>query len=519
MTIALTPGQNATLPQRVLRFVASSDSAMDMSALVVGDNLTAMSSDEFVFYNQPETSGVRLASDGVHINLDDVRADASGVLCIVSADPATPTGPLGQLAGTLFDSAGSALAEFPIPLAGNETAVICLELYRRGLEWKVRAVGQGYAGGLAQLITVHGVDVDDQPPPATTRPAVSDPALSVPIAPLDHASALERVWMIFEDAARSTAAVVSARNYAGIRLDDELSSAVADPATRNSPAAVEARAQAQLRHDELVATAETSYQNDAVVLITELDGVDSQLPRSLASWESPAWLSTTNGVASDGIRIGVVSAPERGLLRVPFCVPVPLQRPLWIDTEAASAAAPVVTALVLRLLAASPAPILDVIDLTGSLQMLTGPLARVMKDPVVSDHQNITTKLNSLVEAVDLAELAASSGFADTPSPARVLVLSDFGHGLQTDDLTRVALLASRGAAARLSVIIIGATESTSSDPLLSGLSQHCQHIPANTLGTQILDPWTRSEWDFIPDSVPTEADRLAQLMNSVWST
>ena len=128
MTIALTPGQNAPLPQRVLRFVASSDSAMDMSALVVGDNLTAMSSDEFVFYNQPETSGVRLASDGVHINLEDVRADAYGVLCIVSVDPATPTGPLGRLAGTLFDSAGGALVEFPIPLAGNETAVICFEL-------------------------------------------------------------------------------------------------------------------------------------------------------------------------------------------------------------------------------------------------------------------------------------------------------------------------------------------------------------------------------------------------------
>lgn len=488
---------------------------MDMSALVVGDNLTAMSSDEFVFYNQPETSGVRLASSGVHINLDEVRADASGVLCIVSVDPAATSAPPGRLAGTLFDSAGSALVEFPIPLAGNETAVICFELYRRGPEWKVRAVGQGYAGGLAQLITVHGVEVDDQPPPAST------PTEPVPVTPLDNGHALERMWMIFEDAARSTAAVVSARDYAGTRLDDELSSAVADPATRNSPVAVEAREQAQRRHDELVATAETSYQNDAVALITELDGIDSQLPRSLASWESSAWLSTANGAAGEGIRIGVVSAPQRGLLRVPFCVPVPLQRPLWIDTAAASAAAPVVTALVLRLLAASPTPtpILDVIDLTGSLQMLTGPLAPVMKDPVVTDHQDITAKLNSLVAAVDLAELAASSGFADTPSPARVLVLSDFGHGLQTDDLTRVALLASRGAAAKLSVIIIGATESTSDEPLLSGLSQHCQHIPADTMGTQILDPWTRSEWDFTPDSVPTEADRLTQLMNSVRST
>ncbi len=408
---------------------------MDLSALVVGNNLTAMSSDEFVFYNQRETTGVRLASDGVHIDLDAVRADASGVLCIVSIDPAaaTTSTPFGRLAGTLFDSTGSTVAEFPIPLAGNETAVICFEFYRRGLEWKVRAVGQGYAGGLAQLIIVHGVEVDDQPPPppATTRPPVSDPAESSPIVPLDNGNALERMWMIFEDAARSTAAVVSARDYAVNRLDDELSSAVSDPATRNSAAAIDARAQAQRRHDELVATAETSYQNDAVHLITELDSVDMQLPRSLASWDSPAWRSTANTVAGNGIRIGAVSAPQRGLLRVPFCVPAPLQRPLWIDTVAASAAAPIVTALVLRLLAASPtpAPILDVIDLTGSLHMLTGPLARVMKDPVVSNHQDITTKLNDLVAAVDLAELAASSGFSDLPSPARVLVLSTSDMG------------------------------------------------------------------------------------------
>src|SRR5690606_11111606 len=38
-----------------------------------------------------------------------------------------------------------------------KSAVVALELYRREGAWKVRAVGQGYAGGLAELITDQGL--------------------------------------------------------------------------------------------------------------------------------------------------------------------------------------------------------------------------------------------------------------------------------------------------------------------------------------------------------------------------
>jgi tellurium resistance protein TerD len=33
------------------------------------------------------------------------------------------------------------------------------ELYRAGSDWKFRAVGQGFAGGLASLATSYGVSV------------------------------------------------------------------------------------------------------------------------------------------------------------------------------------------------------------------------------------------------------------------------------------------------------------------------------------------------------------------------
>ncbi|MCE6957752.1 TerD family protein [Cereibacter sphaeroides] len=41
----------------------------------------------------------------------------------------------------------------------TETAMILGELYRNNGEWKLKAIGAGFAGGLAPLATAHGVDV------------------------------------------------------------------------------------------------------------------------------------------------------------------------------------------------------------------------------------------------------------------------------------------------------------------------------------------------------------------------
>lgn len=528
MTLALVPGQNAPLATRRLRFAASAEVPLDISALVVGQNLTALSSDHFVFYNQPEAAGVSVKADGVHVDLDGVEATALGVLCIVSVDDPASGQALRNVSASLFDTAGAEAVSFAITFSANETSGICFELYRRGVDWKVRAFGQGYAGGLAPLLTAHGVDVDDPgeaascpapvvaPPPVAAGQAPSRPLV---IEPLDTANPLERMWMIFEDAARSTAALVSAREYASSRLDDEMSAAVADPATRNTPAAAAATAAAQRRHDELVATAQAAYRADADHLIAELAAVDSALPRSLAPWESAVWnASAPVASGSNGIRIGVATSPECGPLAVPFCVPAPLRRPIWIDTNSSSAPVPVVTALVLRLLAVAPvpAPILDVVDLTGALDSLTGPLAPLMRGPVVRSHHDVSAKLVDLVNAVDLADMGAQNGITDLELPNRVLVLSDFGTGLDVDDVNRVALLAARGQGAGVSVVIIGDDESRASETIMRDLYEYCQRLPMGGTESQILDPWTRNSWQFTPDVVPADASRAAQLMNSV---
>ncbi|WP_030898476.1 TerD family protein [Streptomyces sp. NRRL S-474] len=52
---------------------------------------------------------------------------------------------------------GTEIAGYTITGLDTESAVVALELYRRQGAWKVRAVGQGYAGGLAELLTDQGL--------------------------------------------------------------------------------------------------------------------------------------------------------------------------------------------------------------------------------------------------------------------------------------------------------------------------------------------------------------------------
>ncbi|WP_163029773.1 TerD family protein, partial [Pseudomonas viridiflava] len=43
--------------------------------------------------------------------------------------------------------------------ASTETAMIFGELYRNGEEFKFKAIGQGFAGGLKSLAEAHGVSI------------------------------------------------------------------------------------------------------------------------------------------------------------------------------------------------------------------------------------------------------------------------------------------------------------------------------------------------------------------------
>ena len=81
-------------------------------------------------------------------------------------------GQVGQPVARVADAGGTPLVEFAMTGLDRESIVVAVELYRRNGAWKVRAVGQGYDGGLAALLADHGVDAtDDAPAAAPAAPA------------------------------------------------------------------------------------------------------------------------------------------------------------------------------------------------------------------------------------------------------------------------------------------------------------------------------------------------------------
>lgn len=84
----------------------------------------------------------------------------------------------------------SVLATFTPPQLGSETALVVVEIYLRNGAWKARAVGQGYANGLAGIATDFGVTVEE-PAPAPVAPpqpvappvAPPQPTLQTPVTP------------------------------------------------------------------------------------------------------------------------------------------------------------------------------------------------------------------------------------------------------------------------------------------------------------------------------------------------
>ena len=170
----LIRGANAPLSAAGLAVTCSCAAPVDLSALLVGRDLKVRSDADLVFYNAPEGPGVRWSQDALEIDLSAVPGDVHAVLVAFSlADHA----PLSTVPPPTVRAGGHS---FTIDRLADETALIALELYRRQGSWRVRAVGQGYAEGLAALVTAHGVQVDDPgpPPPAPplVRPETSAPA-------------------------------------------------------------------------------------------------------------------------------------------------------------------------------------------------------------------------------------------------------------------------------------------------------------------------------------------------------
>ncbi|MGV9866514.1 TerD family protein [Rhodococcus koreensis] len=199
MSTPLAKGQNGPLSVDDVIVSLELTAAADLSALLVTDAGKVRSDADFVFFNQPSGPGVQLVpgapgqAASLKVSFGAVPADIAQVRAVITLDDATSNfGRSAPPTARVADVAGNALYEYRIDGLNSESIVIALELYRRQGAWKVRAVGQGYAGGFAALVTDHGVSVDDAPapaaapvqPPAPPAPAAAyPPPAAAPVAP------------------------------------------------------------------------------------------------------------------------------------------------------------------------------------------------------------------------------------------------------------------------------------------------------------------------------------------------
>ncbi|MBU9829502.1 VWA domain-containing protein [Rahnella sp. FC061912-K] len=180
----LQSGQNIALNQPLLRITlsypgtAAFRSEIDASAFMLSAQNKVRGDADFIFFNQPSAPNGSLSltsyagSSQFSLDLRKVDADIVKIaLTLVFDGPDSVSG----LQRIQMNAEG--VATFDIPLAGrSEKALIVAEVYRHNGNWKLRASGQGFNGGLEPLAVHFGVDVTSPSPapaPAPTSTTVS----------------------------------------------------------------------------------------------------------------------------------------------------------------------------------------------------------------------------------------------------------------------------------------------------------------------------------------------------------
>ncbi|MDN0194928.1 TerD family protein [Streptomyces sp. S.PNR 29] len=163
MTAELVRGQNHPLSQARLEIRVSAGTPI-VTAATLGDENGKVHGVEWVAHpGSPVLPGLEVsrqaaADHRLAVDLDAVPDAVHRVNVLLALPAADGGGPVrfGAVAAPFVAVTGLDGAEvvsYTITGLDTEAAVVALELYRRQGAWKVRAVGQGYAGGLAELFT------------------------------------------------------------------------------------------------------------------------------------------------------------------------------------------------------------------------------------------------------------------------------------------------------------------------------------------------------------------------------
>lgn len=191
MAISLTKGGNVNLSKEAPSLTnmtvglgwnprATDGQAFDLDAVafLVNDAGKVRADSDFIFFNNLKSSdgAVEHAGDNrtgegdgddetIKVDLTRLPADVSKVIfCAVIYDGQNRKQNFGQVSNAYIRivnaNGGSEVARYDLSEdSSTETAMVFGELYRHNGEWKFRAVGQGFAGGLGSLAASYGVAV------------------------------------------------------------------------------------------------------------------------------------------------------------------------------------------------------------------------------------------------------------------------------------------------------------------------------------------------------------------------
>ncbi|MFJ8194388.1 TerD family protein [Streptomyces sp. NPDC096094] len=189
----MTPGSNIPLSAARVTVDVAAPVRLDVSGLLLTADGKVRSDDDFIFYNQPTGQGVTYRSgggaapDAIVVDTSAVPPGIEKIVVTASPDAAGQSFQGIEPTATIRNADdNSVLATFTPPQLGAETALVIVEVYLRNGAWKARAVGQGYANGLAGIATDFGVTVEEPAAPAaqpTTPPAPQRSQAATPPPP------------------------------------------------------------------------------------------------------------------------------------------------------------------------------------------------------------------------------------------------------------------------------------------------------------------------------------------------
>ncbi|KPC67707.1 export associated protein [Streptomyces sp. NRRL WC-3753] len=192
MTAELTRGQNHPLPGARLEIRVSAGTPVVAGATLGDEDGTIHGVAQVAHPGAPTLPGLEVsrqaaADHRLAVDLDAVP-DAVHRVSVLLALPTGGRGParFGAVAAPFVAVTGldgDEVASYTITGLEAESAVVALELYRRQGAWKVRAVGQGYAGGLAELFADQQLPQAHQLAGSIHEAVASGLARSVPAPP------------------------------------------------------------------------------------------------------------------------------------------------------------------------------------------------------------------------------------------------------------------------------------------------------------------------------------------------